>query len=41
MHLGRVDGVHAPDKEVKVHADKSGKVVLINGDHCEESKANE
>lgn len=22
-----VDGVHAPDKEVKVHADKSGKVV--------------
>lgn len=27
-----VDGVHAPDKEVKVHADKSGKVVLINGD---------
>lgn len=27
-----VDGVHASDKEVKVHADKSGKVVLINGD---------
>ena len=27
-----VDGVHAPDKEVKVHADKSGKVILINGD---------
>lgn len=24
--------MHAPDKEVKVHADKSGKVVLINGD---------
>ncbi len=28
-----VDGkFYAPDKEVKVHADKSGKVVLINGD---------
>lgn len=24
--------MHAPDKEVKVHADKSGKVILINGD---------
>ncbi|MGT2610065.1 hypothetical protein ACVQ92_02015 [Staphylococcus aureus] len=21
-----MDGVHAPDKEVKVHADKSGKL---------------
>ena len=28
----RVWMVHAPDKEVKVHADKSGKVILINGD---------
>ncbi|MBO1199012.1 peptidase M4 family protein [Staphylococcus simiae] len=27
-----VDGVYAPDKEVKVHADKSGDVVLVNGD---------
>ncbi|HHU6749949.1 TPA: M4 family metallopeptidase [Staphylococcus pseudintermedius] len=27
-----VDGVHAKDQEVKVHVDKDGKVVLINGD---------
>lgn len=27
-----IDGVYAPDKEVKVHADKSGDVVLVNGD---------
>ncbi|MEJ7541516.1 M4 family metallopeptidase [Staphylococcus intermedius] len=26
-----VDGIHAKDQEVKVHVDKSGKVVLING----------
>lgn len=26
-----VDGIHAKDQEVKVHVDKEGKVVLING----------